>query len=63
MVGDMSIKGKGKGRGKAAAAAAAAGDEDEEVVDAVAGDAEGGAALAEEGGAPKKQVGRWVCFW
>lgn len=57
MVGEVNTKGKGKGRGKAAAAAAA-GEEEEEVADAVAGDAEGGAALAEEGGAPRKQVGR-----
>lgn len=61
MVGDVNIKGKGKGRGKAAAAAAA-GDEDEEMADAMPGDAEGGAALAEEGGMPKKQVGRRVCW-
>jgi hypothetical protein len=61
MVGDVVTKGKGKGRGKAAAAAAAA-DDDEELVDAVAGDAEGGAALAEDGGAPSKQVRGSKCL-
>jgi hypothetical protein len=60
MVGDVVTKGKGKGRGKAAAAAAA--DDDEELVDAVAGDAEGGAALAEDGGAPSKQVRGSKCL-
>jgi hypothetical protein len=50
-------KGKGKGRGKAAAAAAA--DEDEEMTEAVVGDAEGGAALAEEATAPATQRVSW----
>lgn len=52
-------KAKGKGRGKAAAAAAAA-DDDEEMTEAVVGDAEGGAALAEEATAPATQ--RVSCF-
>lgn len=54
MVPDVITKGKGKGKGRAKAAAAA--DDDAEEVDAVAGDAEGGAALAEEAAAPTTQV-------
>lgn len=54
-------KAKGKGRGKAAAAAAAAAaDDDEEMTEAVVGDAEGGAALAEEAAAPATQ--RVSCY-
>lgn len=52
MVPDVVTKGKGKGRGKAAAAAA---DDEDDMVEAVAGDAEGGAALAEEAPAPGTQ--------
>jgi hypothetical protein len=57
MVPDVVTKGRGKGKGKGkAAAAAAAADDDAEEVDALAGDAEGGAALAEEAAAPTTQV-------
>lgn len=59
MLPDVSTRGaKGKGRGKAAAAAA---DDDEELADAVAGDAEGGAALAEEAAVPKQVSRGCVC--
>jgi hypothetical protein len=53
MVPDVAGKRGGKGKGRAAAAAD---DADDEAPEAVAGDAEGGAALAEEAG--PTQVGR-----